>query len=489
MATPASPFPAMPGDDLRGEATWWQARRHLEQNLVQVQGRVVGALAARHHPPAQGTANYGEVFIRDNVPVILHLLLHGGQQSVRHFLEVTLALQGQEPQNRGLFPISFVESDTGQLLADYGQRAIGRIGSVDSSLWWPILAWLYVRHSGDRQLLVQPELVQGVTALLERLLQPAFDPGALLHVGEGAFMVDRPLDVWGAPLEVQVLLHGCLQSALHLLRAADSARQVTPACAALMERAQQRQRSLGLELRQHYWLTPRRLEQWQRRPVEQYGDRQQLNPYNVQPEAIPVWLEEWLAPGCGYLIGNVRSGRADFRFFSLGNSLACLVGLLRPAQERALFRLVLHHRQQLLAQMPLRLCHPPLEGEAWRLLSGCDPRNKAWTYHNGGHWPSLFWFLAAAIRRHQRRHGRHDPALMAALDDLLEEGYGLQQQHLPHQGWPEYCDGPDGRNPGQQARREQSWTIAGFLLLHQLRRGDADAVTLLDLTEDDPAAA
>ena len=30
-------------------------------------------------------------------------------------------------------------------------------------------------------------------------------------------MIDRPMDVWGAPLEVEVLLHGCLKSCINLM--------------------------------------------------------------------------------------------------------------------------------------------------------------------------------------------------------------------------------------------------------------------------------
>lgn len=43
----------------------------------------------------------------------------------------------------------------------------------------------------------------------------------------------------------------------------------------------------------------------------------------------------------------------------------CLFGLLTAPQQRALFRLVLHNRSDLMAQMPMRICHPP-----WRPLSG-----------------------------------------------------------------------------------------------------------------------
>jgi hypothetical protein len=36
-------------------------------------------------------------------------------------------------------------------------------------------------------------------------------------VPDGAFMIDRPLDVWRAPLEIQALLYGALRSAAALL--------------------------------------------------------------------------------------------------------------------------------------------------------------------------------------------------------------------------------------------------------------------------------
>ena len=36
-----------------------------------------------------------------------------------------------------------------------------------------------------------------------------------------AFMIDRPMDVWGAPLEVEVLLFGCLKSCCQLMGLVD----------------------------------------------------------------------------------------------------------------------------------------------------------------------------------------------------------------------------------------------------------------------------
>ena len=34
--------------------------------------------------------------------------------------------------------------------------------------------------------------------------------------------------------------------------------------------------------------------------------------------------------------------------------------------------------------------------------TGSDPKNWPWSYHNGGHWPSLLWFFGTAVLLHQK---------------------------------------------------------------------------------------
>ena len=165
------------------------ANAHFERSLVRVRGEFVGSVAALEHPGKSGAVNYGEVFVRDNVPVMLYLLLQGRYGIVRHFLRICHELQSSAYQTRGIFPTSFVEQH-GSLIADYGQRSIGRITSVDATLWWPVLCWLKVQR--------------GVQLLLDLVLHPTFEGTPVLFVPDCAFMIDRPMDVWGAPLEVEV---------------------------------------------------------------------------------------------------------------------------------------------------------------------------------------------------------------------------------------------------------------------------------------------
>lgn len=100
------------------------ANAQFERSLVRVRGALVGSVAALEHPGKGGVANYGEVFLRDNVPVMLYLLVQGRFAIVRNFLTVCLELQSTTYQTRGIFPTSFVE-ENGELVADYGQRCVG----------------------------------------------------------------------------------------------------------------------------------------------------------------------------------------------------------------------------------------------------------------------------------------------------------------------------------------------------------------------------
>ena len=116
-----------------------KAKEHFERTLIEIAGSIAGSVAALEHPSHDEALNYGEIFLRDNVPVMVYLLTQRRYDIVRHFLTVCLDLQSTTYQTRGVFPTSFVEEDDA-LLADYGQRSIGRITSVDASLWWPCSA-------------------------------------------------------------------------------------------------------------------------------------------------------------------------------------------------------------------------------------------------------------------------------------------------------------------------------------------------------------
>ena len=57
-----------------------------------------------------------------------------------------------------------------------------------------------------------------------------------------------------------------------------------------------------------------------------------------------------------------------------------------------------------MAQMPMRIWHPHMDIEEWQNKTGSDPKNWPWSYHNGGHWPSLLWFFGTAVLLHQKNY-------------------------------------------------------------------------------------
>ena len=54
-----------------------QAEALFEQTLVPVRGQLAGAVAALESNLNNSELNYGELFLRDNVPVMVYLLLRG----------------------------------------------------------------------------------------------------------------------------------------------------------------------------------------------------------------------------------------------------------------------------------------------------------------------------------------------------------------------------------------------------------------------------
>ncbi len=456
-----------------------------EKALVKLDGEYVGAVASIPRNQDNHDLNYNEIFIRDNVPVMIYLLLEGKFEIVKHFLNTCLRLQSDQFQTLGIFPTSFAEIE-GKLVIDYGQRAIGRVCSVDASLWWVILAYIYVKKSGDRSWAATSKVQIGIQRLLNLILHPTFRDAPTLFVPDGAFMIDRALDVWGNPLEIQVLLYGALLSAVGLIQVdLEEKRSVDdPENTLVSQQIYQRSyaiawlKKLRSYMLKQYWVNSKIIQTIRRRPTEEYGDIV-TNEYNIQTETIPHWLQDWLGDRGGYLIGNVRTGRPDFRFFTLGNCLSATFDLISPPQQRSLFDLMYQNQSALFAQMPLRICHPPLDNEDWRKKTGYDRKNLPWCYHNAGHWPCLFWFFVLATTRHKYRQSSVGDD--GAIDRLLQNNYELLVKRLPEQNWAEYFDGPNGVWVGQQARLYQTWTIAGFLLAHHFLKVNPEDTDIMDL--------
>lgn len=433
------------------ESEAWKA---LEAAIIYYKDRPIGTVAARD--PNVDALNYDQCFVRDFVPSALAFLIAGKAEIVRNFLIETLGLQSCEKRldcfqpGQGLMPASFKVDFSGNeeiLVADFGEQAIGRVTPVDSSLWWLILLRAYVRATKDVSLAYQEEFQHAIRAILDLCLTPRFDMYPTMSVPDGSFMIDRRMGVHGRPLEIQVLFYAALRSASELLLNDDRG-------SIYIQAASDRLNHLIYHIRQYYWLDFGHLNNIYRYRNEEFG-ASAINKFNIYPQSIPDWVSEWLPRTGGYLAGNLGSGWMDFRFFSLGNLMAIATSLVDLEQSQKIFNLIEYRWEDLVGQMPLKICFPAITGLEWQIITGCDPKNISWSYHNGGNWPVLLWMLVAAAQK------IGNTAIASQALDLL-------QHCIADDEWPEYYDGKHGQLIGKEARKYQTWTIAGFLVAKQL---------------------
>jgi Alkaline and neutral invertase len=460
------------------------AWKELSQSkyLVYFEGEPIGTKAADVSSDSSAV-NYDQCFVRDFVPVALVYLIKNqdivgvngevvpSQKVVGNFLATVLKLQISTDlaqymeRSPGMMPASFkVEEDT--LKPDYGERAIAQVTPVDSCLWWLILLQAYYRACMKTQTEMHPDLFDGsepqpklrgaIRLILSLYLSNRFDAEPMILVPDGACMIDRRMGLNGYPLEIQTLFFAGLQVAHDFLKTDEP----------YQERILRRLQRLKRQLCEDYWLDLRRLRLLYQAQSEQYdvppgsdAEDHFFNKYNLYPESIPYeHLAQWLPQKAGYLVGNLGPSHLDCRFFAIGNLMGVISNLVSNAQARSIMDLIYLRHEDLLGEMPMKVCYPALEGVEWQMVTGCDPKNKPWSYHNGGSWPVLTWMLAAAALKVE-----HSGLSEQLREDIIKAG-----QRLIYDRWPEYYDGINGRLIGRMARRYQTWSIAGILLAQEL---------------------
>jgi hypothetical protein len=429
----------------------------LEQSILYYKGKPVGTVAALQQP-GLAAINYEECFIRDFIPAALVFLADGKTEIVRNFLETVLSLKtsertiaGHEIQP-GVMPASFrvvIDAQGNESLqADFGEKAIGRVAPVDSMMWWIILLHIYTNSTGDSSLAKKPEFQNTMRQILHLCLKDTFEITPALLVPDACSMIDRRMGIYGHPLEIQALFYGILKIIHELLEHDGSDNSL------LIDTIETREQALKSYVRIFYWLDITRLNDIHRFATEEFGPDSR-NVLNVYPESIPDWVTDWLPNDCGYLVGNVGVGRIDFRYFSLGNLLSIIFGLSTSEQAEKIMRLYELRWHELVGDMPVKIIYPAMEGLEWEVRTGCDPKNVAWSYQNGGNWPVLLWpFVAAALKT-----GRAD---------LAENAYEVATRIIARDDWPEYYDGRTGRLIGRRANLKQVWSASAVILSHKL---------------------
>ncbi|KAG4111657.1 hypothetical protein ERO13_D13G116100v2 [Gossypium hirsutum] len=416
----------------------------LRDAVVTYCGFPIGTMAS-NDPGDKHPLNYDQVFSRDFVPSALAFLLRGEGEIVKNFLLHTLQLQSTEKTvdcyspGQGLMPVSFKvrtvplgDNKFEEVIdPDFGGSAIGRVAPVDSGLWWIILLRAYGKISGDYTLQEREDFQAGIKMILNLCLADGFDMFPSLLVTDGSCMIDRKMGVHGHPLEIQALTYAALRCSREMLTVIGCSKN-------LMTAINNRLSALSFHIREYYWVDLRKTNEIYRYKTEEYS-MDATNKFNIYPEQIPSWLIDWIPEDGGYLIGNLQPAHMDFRFFTLGH-------------------------------MPLKICYPALENEEWRIVTGSDPKNTPWSFHNGGSWPALLWqFTLACIK-------------MGRIE-LAQKAVGLAEKKLSVDRWPEYYDTPSGKFVGKQSRLYQTWAIAGFLTSRMMLE-KPDMASLLFWEED-----
>ncbi|XP_062225569.1 neutral/alkaline invertase 3, chloroplastic-like [Phragmites australis] len=430
----------------------------LQESVVRYCGSPVGTIAACD-PDDASPLNYDQVFIRDFVPSGVAFLLKGEYDIVRNFILHTLQLQSWEKTmdchspGQGLMPASFkvrvipLDGDddaTEEVLdPDFGEAAIGCVAPVDSGLWWIILLRAYGKCSGDQSVQERIDVQRRIQMILKLCLADGFDMFPTLLVTDGSCMIDRRMGIHGHPLEIQALFYSALLCAREMLAPEDGSDD-------LIRAFNNRLIALSFHIREYYWLDKRKLNEIYRYKTEEYS-YDAVNKFNIYPDQIPSWLIDWIPPKGGYFIGNLQPAHMDFRFFSLGNLWSIISSLATTHQSHAILDLIEAKWSELVAEMPMKICYPALEDQEWKFITGSDPKNTPWSYHNGGSWPTLLWQLTVACIKMNR------PEIAARAVEVAE-------RRIATDHWPEYYDTRRGRFIGKQARLFQTWSIAGFLV-------------------------
>ncbi|CAN0899377.1 Probable alkaline/neutral invertase B, partial [Linum grandiflorum] len=446
----------------------WDA---LRRSLVYFRGQPVGTIAALDN--TEENLNYDQVFVRDFIPSGLAFLMNGEPEIVKNFILKTLRLQSWEKKidrfhlGEGVMPASFkVLHDPIRnhetLIADFGETAIGRVAPVDSGFWWIILLRAYTRSTGDTSLAELPECQKGMRLILSLCLSEGFDTFPTLLCADGCCMIDRRMGVYGYPIEIQVLFFMALRCALVLLKPDEEGKE-------FMERIVKRLHALSYHMRSYFWLDLKQLNDIYRYKTEEYSHTA-VNKFNVIPDSLPEWIFDFMPSKGGYFIGNVSPARMDFRWFCLGNCVAILSSLATPEQSTAIMDLIESRWEELVGEMPLKVCYPAIENHEWRIVTGCDPKNTRWSYHNGGSWPVLLWLLTAAC-------------IKTGRPQIARRAVELAESRLTKDSFPEYYDGKLGRYVGKQARKNQTWSVAGYLVAKMMLE-DPSHLGMVALEED-----
>ncbi|KAL0412430.1 UNVERIFIED_CONTAM: putative alkaline/neutral invertase B [Sesamum radiatum] len=411
LNTPTSQFG--PGMAFEPHPMIGEAWDNLRRSMVCFRGQPVGTIAALDN--SEEKLNYDQVFVRDFVPSALAFLMNGEPDIVKNFILKTLRLQSWEKKvdrfhlGAGVMPASF------KVLHDpirNTETLIADFGESAIGRVAPVDSgfwWIILLRAYTKS--------TGDSSLAE---MPECQKG------------------------IRLILSLCLSEGFDTFP--------TLLCAdgcCMIDR--------------------RMLNDIYRYKTEEYSHTA-VNKFNIMPDSLPEWVFDFMPLNGGYFVGNVGPSNMDFRWFCLGNCVAILSSLATHEQSTAIMDLIESRWAELVGEMPLKVCYPAIENHEWRIVTGCDPKNTRWSYHNAGSWPVLLWLLTAAC-------------IKTGRPQIARRAIELAETRLSRDSWPEYYDGKVGRFIGKQARKNQTWSIAGYLVAKMLLE-DPSHLGMISIEED-----
>jgi hypothetical protein len=143
-----------------------------------------------------------------------------------------------------------------------------------------------------------------------------------------------------------------------------------------------------------------------------------------------------------YYLSFVGHKTYELRCDTLGNILACLVGLADEKQEHLIIQHMLQSGSNL--PYPVTALYPPIfPGEPdWRPYMAKGRQNFPYQYHNGGIWPFIGGFWVQLLARRERNLAGAELEKLAAANQqgdwqFNEYLHGLHgtPMGVPHQSW------------------------------------------------------
>jgi hypothetical protein len=166
---------------------------------------------------------------------------------------------------------------------------------------------------------------------------------------------------------LQALFYSALRCSREMLASDDGSKSLVRAIG-------NRLSALSFHIREYYWVDLKKINEIYRYKTEEYST-EATNKFNIYPEQIPFWLMDWIPEEGGYLMGNLQPAHMDFRFFTLGNLWSIISSLGTPRQNEAILNLIEVKWDDIVGNMPLKICYPALESDEWRIITGSDPKN------------------------------------------------------------------------------------------------------------------